>query len=437
MKFNILTLFPEMVESGLNTSILGRAAEKKHITINVVNIRDYSLDKHGKVDDYTYGGGAGMLMQAQPVYDAYQAASGGRRLRTIYVTPQGLPFTQKMAVDLAKEEELVFVCGHYEGIDERVLEEIVTDYVSIGDYVLTGGELPAMVMIDAISRLLEYPQYSRPEEWNGKKVPPILLSGDHNKIEEWRLEQSQERTKRIRPDLYEKYSQKQQLWEQLAKNKRSNIHMMESLSRGLGEILYAQGENILIYIRECDNCLICAQEEQMAGKLLDMVPGSTRMIVSSREFLNDMICQRFSFQIYHECYQACYTRKVSLPVRHKDIRPLTMEDEEYVLANYHIGGGTYIAERIMAKELYGAYIDGRLAGFGGIHNDGSMGMLFVDPAYRRMGLGEALEAYIINRQREKGYTPYAHIIVGNEASVKLQERLGLYLSKDTIWWLGN
>lgn len=231
MNFHILTLFPEMVLQGLHTSILGRAVERNCISIEAVNIRDYTLDKHGKVDDYTYGGGAGMLMQAQPVYDAWLAveeriaargASGGR---VIYVTPQGRTFHQKMAQELAQEEDLIFLCGHYEGIDERVLEEIVTDEISLGDYVLTGGELPAMVMVDAIARLvpgvlhntdsavteafgdglLEYPQYSRPEIWHDKRVPPVLLSGDHAKVDAWRLEQSILRTKERRPDLYEAY----------------------------------------------------------------------------------------------------------------------------------------------------------------------------------------------------------------------------------------
>ncbi len=223
MHFYILTLFPEMVLSGLTVSILRKAAERGAITIEAINIRDYTTDKHQKVDDYPYGGGAGMVMQAQPIYDAYEALVQrlGRRPRTIYVTPQGPTFTQPMAKALAKEEHLVFLCGHYEGIDERVLEEIVTDYVSIGDYVLTGGELPAMVMVDAISRmapgvltneasgcfesfegnLLEYPQYSRPASWNGKEAPSVLLSGDHEKIERWRREQSILRTKKYRPDL--------------------------------------------------------------------------------------------------------------------------------------------------------------------------------------------------------------------------------------------
>ncbi len=223
MRFHILTLFPDMVEQGLHTSIIGRAAQKGILSIEAVNIRDYTLNRHKKVDDYPYGGGAGMVMQAQPIFDAWQAVADriGYRPRTVYLTPQGPTFHQGMAKEYAKEEDLVLLCGHYEGIDERVLEEIVTDYVSIGDYVLTGGELPAMVMVDAISRmvpgvlsnqesgstesfegnLLEYPQYSRPEEWRGKKVPPILLSGDHAKVDAWRREQSILRTKERRPDL--------------------------------------------------------------------------------------------------------------------------------------------------------------------------------------------------------------------------------------------
>lgn len=229
MNFHIMTLFPDMVRDGLNTSILARAAQRELISINTYNIRDYTTDKHKKVDDYTYGGGAGMLMQAQPVFDCYAAIAAAQktrqRIRTIYVTPQGKCFHQEMARELASEEQLIFLCGHYEGVDERVLEEIVTDYISIGDYVLTGGELAAMVMVDAVARLvpgvlnnhdsaetesftghlLEYPQYSRPEVWHDRRVPEILLSGDHAKVDAWRLEQSIARTKERRPDLYERY----------------------------------------------------------------------------------------------------------------------------------------------------------------------------------------------------------------------------------------
>lgn len=223
MHYHVLTLFPEMIEQGLHTSIIGRAIAAGTITLSAVNIRDYAGNRYGKVDDYPYGGGAGMVMQAEPVYQACQAVEQqiGRKPRVIYLTPQGQTFSQAMVEDFAREEDLVFLCGHYEGIDERVLEEVVTDYVSIGDYVLTGGELPAMVMIDAISRfvpgvlsneesaqfesfqdnLLEYPQYSRPAVWRGKEVPPILLSGHHANVEIWRRQQSILRTWQRRPEL--------------------------------------------------------------------------------------------------------------------------------------------------------------------------------------------------------------------------------------------
>jgi tRNA (guanine37-N1)-methyltransferase len=229
MNFHILTLFPEMVSMGLNTSIIGRATAQGLIGIEAVNIRDYTENKHGKVDDYTYGGGAGMLLQAQPIYSAYLAVKEkiNKLPRTIYVTPQGRLFDQELARELAKEEDLLILCGHYEGVDERVLEEIVSDHISIGDYVLTGGELAAMVIVDAVARMvsgvlanaesgefeshtdfiLEYPQYSRPEVWQGRRVPEILLSGDHAKIAKWRQEKALERTKERRPDLYEKYLQ--------------------------------------------------------------------------------------------------------------------------------------------------------------------------------------------------------------------------------------
>ena len=242
MNFHILTLFPEMIEQGMHTSIIGRAIAGGYLSINAVNIRDYAFNKHQKVDDYPYGGGAGMLMQAEPVYLSYEAIKEkiGYRPRVVYLTPQGKVFHQEMAKELAKERDLVFLCGHYEGIDERVLDEIVTDYVSIGDYVLTGGELPAMVMMDSISRmvpgvlsnqesgetesfagnLLEYPQYSRPEEWHGQKVPPVLLSGHHANIEAWRREQSVMRTAKRRPDLLKKADLTNKEWSQVRQWKK-------------------------------------------------------------------------------------------------------------------------------------------------------------------------------------------------------------------------
>ncbi len=214
-----------MVLNGLNTSIIGRAVEKGLLSIEAIDIRDYSRDKHHSVDDYPYGGGAGMVMQPMPICEAYDDLCNkiGKKPRVIYMTPQGTVFNQTIAGELAKEEDLVFLCGHYEGIDERALNLVATDFLSIGDYVLTGGELPAMVMIDCISRLipgvlknetsaefesfhdnlLEYPQYTRPEEYRGLKVPEVLLSGHHKNIDIWRREQSIKRTLERRPDLLE------------------------------------------------------------------------------------------------------------------------------------------------------------------------------------------------------------------------------------------
>ena len=252
MRFDIMTLFPEMVMNGLGTSIIGRAVKKEILEIEAWNIRDYAFNKHSSVDDYPYGGGAGMLMQAEPVYQTYLAIQEkaalpeGKKPRVIYLSPQGKPFNQKMAEDFAKEDELVLLCGHYEGIDERVLEEIVTDYVSAGDYVLTGGELPAMMIVDAVSRLipgvlhndvsaefesfqdnlLEYPQYSRPEIWHDKQVPPILLSGHHANVEKWRREQSVIRTAKWRPDLLigaELTMKERELAEEIIENREKDL----------------------------------------------------------------------------------------------------------------------------------------------------------------------------------------------------------------------
>lgn len=255
MNFHVMTLFPEMIMQAMETSITGRAMKAGHIAVHAVNIRDYAGNKHNRVDDYPYGGGAGMVMQAEPVYRCYldilhrfygyplfQKSRGEdempesaaqnqedevfrieKKPRLVCLSPQGKVFRQSMAEEYSKEENLIFLCGHYEGIDERVLEEIVTDYVSVGDYVLTGGELPALVMMDAISRLvpgvlnngdsaitesfsgslLEYPQYTRPEFWRGKQVPPVLLSGNHKLLAEWYREQSVLRTAERRPELLE------------------------------------------------------------------------------------------------------------------------------------------------------------------------------------------------------------------------------------------
>ncbi len=227
MKFDVLTLFPETFDLVMKESIMGRAQEKGLIEVNAINIRNYTKDKHRKVDDYPFGGGNGMVMMCQPVFDAYRAVTEGLEVKpkVIYMSPQGSVLTQKMAVELSKEEHIILLCGHYEGIDERIIDELVDEEISIGDYVLTGGELPAMVLIDCVSRLipgvlsnegsfsdeshfnglLEYPQYTRPSEYEGRQVPEILLSGHHANIQKWRAQQSLERTCRKRPDLYEEF----------------------------------------------------------------------------------------------------------------------------------------------------------------------------------------------------------------------------------------
>ncbi len=455
MKFHVMTLFPEMIENGLGTSILGRAAQKGIISYNAVNMRDYTLDKHGKVDDYTYGGGAGMLIQAQPVFDAYQAitASMEHKPRTIYLTPGGRKFDQNMAKELAKEKELVFICGHYEGIDERVLEEVVTDYVSIGDYVLTGGELPVMVMIDAIARmipgvlnnevsaetetfhndLLEYPQYTRPEIWRDKKVPEVLLSGNAKKITAWRMEQSIEKTKQIRPDLYEKYQCKQEIIKRLSKKKRTYIHMIELLSRGLGEVVYEKNMDILLKFE--DIYMLNAATKESALQLIEMVPKNNRCFVITQEFVKDILVDNYGLQGVCKCTQAVFTRKEALPVPYKAIRQLDVSHLEYVKNNYPMSEEEHLRESLERGILYGAFDEERLVGFVGMHEEGSMGMLFVEEAYRRKGLAISLESFMINIQLSNGYTPYCHIIEGNEKSMALQQKLGLYFSEEPLWWM--
>lgn len=455
MKLHVLTLFPEMILQGLAPSIIGRAVEKKIISLDAVNIRDYTLDKHGKVDDYTYGGGAGMLMQAQPVFDAWKAVTGGKRTRTVYLTPQGTPFTQNLAKELAGEEELIFLCGHYEGIDERVLEEVVTDYVSIGDYVLTGGELPAMVMIDAVARLvpgvlgnetsaedesfhndlLEYPQYSRPEIWHEKKVPEVLLSGNHAKILKWRLEQSELRTAKNRPDLFKKYQEKQKLIKLLSKDKRNNIPVMESLSRGKGEVLYWEGNNLIVFDREASTCMVIAENSETVIKLSKLLP-EVKWIITNQEFVSDTL-EAIGHSLWGNCSQYLYTAKETLPVRYKEIRRLTIEDAPYVVSHYEHDTEEYIIERISVGEMYGAFANGRQMGFIGLHSEGSIGLLYVEEGYRRQGIAESLEAYCVNRCLEKGWIPYGHVVEGNVASQRLQEKLGLYKASRSVSWLSG
>lgn len=244
MQIDILTLFPDMFPGVLNSSILNRAREKEKFNYNLINFREYAANKHEKVDDYPYGGGAGMVLTAQPIFDTVEAITKNKQTkpRIILMCPQGEPYNQKKAEELAQEDHLIFICGHYEGYDERIREHLVTDEISIGDYVLTGGELGAMVVIDSIVRLLpdvlgneqsapedsfstgllEHPHYTRPADFRGMTVPDVLLSGNHANIETWRRQQSLQRTYERRPELLEKTTlstSDQKMLDEIKKNK--------------------------------------------------------------------------------------------------------------------------------------------------------------------------------------------------------------------------
>ena len=480
MNFHILTLFPEMVMQGLSESIIGNATENGLLSIEAINIRDFTKNKHRKVDDYPYGGGAGMLMQAQPVYDAWKSVADkiGRKPRTVYLTPQGQTFTQQMAKELATEQDLILLCGHYEGIDERVLEEIVTDYMSIGDYVLTGGELPAMVMVDAISRmvpgvltneesgctesfegnLLEYPQYSRPEVWQGKAVPSVLLSGNQKNIREWRKEAAIERTKERRPDLYEKYEALDRCREILKKQKLLHIDMTELIARGQAELVYAKGATIClfdkvsrIYFHTTDvkeiGCL--ALEAIKEHALTHAYEGTADLIVLHQAFMKPDAEEILGLQEIMVCKQAVYTRKEKLPITGlyrvggKDaedgmvtIRRIGKDYLDTVVAHYQtIDDPAYILERIEKGAMYGTFLGDELVGFIGTHGEGSIGMLEVFPEYRRRKIGKALETYMINLALEAGQTPFGQVAEGNEKSMRLQESLGLCFSKADVYWM--
>ena len=492
-----------MVMNGLLTSITGRAVKQNKIAIEATNIRDYTLDKHAKVDDYPYGGGAGMLMQAQPVYDAYRSVTDkipeGAKQRVIYVTPQGTPFTQQMAQDFAACDDLILLCGHYEGIDERVLEEVVTDYVSIGDYVLTGGELASMVIVDAVARLvpdvlnndqsaetesfhgnlLEYPQYSRPEVWHDKRVPSVLLSGNQKKITEWRLEQSVTRTKERRPDLYAKYEELQECKKCMMRQKLLHIDMIELINRGRARIVYRDADELLlrdmvsgIYfhtrmsnVPDMHNELTdtsqneletnpAADGSQKCGDMAWRLPRALNederiecIVLHQREMVPFME-KYFHLETDMECIQGAYTRREKLPVRGLygpdgcgengfSIRTLTDEFIPFVAEHYsEIGSPEYVAERIRHGAVYGAFYDEKIVGFIADHEEGSIGMLYVLPEYRKRHVAMALETYCMNLAIERGEIPYGQIVLGNEPSIGLQEKMGICFAKGTVVWMG-
>lgn len=466
MKFCVLTLFPQLVEAGLHESIFARARKKGLIELETVDIRDYTSDPHRRVDDYTYGGGAGMLIQAQPVYDAWRAVVSrfDKKPRTIYVTPQGRVFNQKLAQELAAEENLVFLCGHYEGIDERVLDEIVTDRISIGDYVLTGGELPAMVMMDAIARLkpgvlhneesaetesfdndlLEYPQYTRPECWHGKEVPAVLLTGDHKKITAWRLEQSKERTRHLRPDLYARYEDRQTVIAWLSRQKRQHIHMMELLRRGLGEVLCFNPLDGALLLEKGGAVMLTCTSVEAGERLLDRCPidlSGRLFCVCSSEII-PVLYERYHLSEARGCYQAYYTRGVPLPVpKDMDIRRLDLSFAEEIFAEYHeLVTWEELKGRLTARTMYGAFMQSDegetvLAGYIGTHSEGALGMLQVRTQYRGRGIGAALESFMINLALTRGEIPFGHIFEGNEASLRLQRKLKMNVTDVILWWV--
>ena len=472
MNFHILTLFPEMIINALHTSITGRALEHGHIALQAVNIRDFSKNKHKKVDDYPYGGGAGMLMQAQPVYDAYKSVAdtipSEHKKRVIYVTPQGYPFNQEMAENFAKNDDLIFLCGHYEGIDERVLEEVVTDYVSIGDYVLTGGELAAMVMIDAIARLvpgvlhneisaetesfhgelLEYPQYSRPEVWHNRKVPNVLLSGNQKKIEAWRLEESIKRTKERRPDLYQEYERLQRCKARLMKKKILHMDMIELINRGRAVIVLKEWDKILLKDKKTNIFYYTGDSSDLLMDLDDETRYSIEEIVLHQVDLVEEVKEILKKEDALFCYQAVYTQKERMPItglyradgkptaQGLIIRPLTEEDSDKISEMYDLVDDIeYTKERILAGCMFGAFLNEEFAGCAGIHDDGSIGMLKVLEKYCKRKIGSALETYVINYALQLGWTPYAYVVVDNMISLEMQKKLGLHLSKTPIVWI--
>lgn len=449
MNFHILTLFPEMVSAALMTSITGRAAAEGKISIQAVNIRDFSTDRHKRVDDYPYGGGAGMLMQAQPVFDAFESVMAGipdiSRKRVIYVTPQGRPFTQQVAQELAQNEHLILLCGHYEGVDERVLEEIVTDNISIGDYVLTGGELAAMVIVDAVARLvpnvlhneesaytetfhgnlLEYPQYSRPEVWHGRRVPAVLLSGNRRKIDCWRRREAEARTAERRPDLYESYLALQACETLLLRDKLHHMDMLELIRRGRARLLARQGEELLLEDVESSalfHTRLGTDRREGAGTSALQWQEILRAHPAKRVYLHQEtlvpLLAGMGYCRGAACVQCVCTRREQLPVRGL-----------YGADGHSVEGRTIRFDGVCAA----AFIDGEEAGSMRVQGDGSIGALTVLPQYRRRRVASALETFLCNQQIQNGMTPYGRIPEDNAAALALQESLGLYAARGRVY----
>ena len=486
MRFHVLTLFPEMIINGLNTSITGRAIKNEKIELQAVDIRDFSEDKHRKTDDYIYGGGAGLLMQPEPVYKAFESVKAGIKDKTekpprcIYVTPQGRVFDQDMARELSKEEDLVFLCGHYEGIDERVLEEIVTDYVSIGDYVLTGGELPAMVMIDCISRLvpgvlhnensaveesfhgmlLEHPQYTRPEIWHGKAVPEELLSGNPKIIRPYQRQAQIERTRERRPDLFEKYRRLQEALNRLTKaDKHLYIDMTEHIKRGTCELIYMDEDQILLCDKNCSAAYHAAlsPEGKAIADLSEYLKKADLILFHQKEEALKYE-KLIKLTLQGGFYQSIYTRKEKLPIsglyrldglpiengpaKGLYIRPIAEEDLEIAFKKFSLYDESYVRTVQASGRLYGAYLrdEGNgteeLLAVSGKHLDGSCGMLEIvkKDDFRHAVAAKALFTYMVNTDLDAGFIPYGQYEAGNEIAKNLHDHFNPVYSKETVYW---
>ena len=478
MRIDIMTLFPETLGDVLSESILGRAQERGYIHIDTHQIRDYTANKQNQVDDYPYGGGRGAIMNADPLYRCWEAVcdEAGGPVHTIYLSPCGHTFRQADAIRLSKLDNLILVCGHYEGIDQRFIDECVDEEISLGDFVLTGGEIAAMAVTDAVCRmvpgvladpecfedeshfngLLEYPQYTRPAVWHGRAIPEILTSGNHEKVRQWRRKQSLRRTRERRPDLYEKYDRLQQCVQILMKQKLLHMDMIELIRRGRARLVYQQEGEILlkdmvtgIYFHTRMMPLADHKDWKLPEYLKEHGE-SISCMVTHQENMVDVIQTKLGLSVSEECWQVVYTKREKMPVRglygpngiRKEdglcIRLLDETSQEFVVEHYETGdSGAYVRSRIHNKAVYGAFYGEKIVGFAGQHEEGSLGMLFVLPQYRSRHVAAALETYMVNLSVERGEVPYGHVITGNTACEKMQESLGLCKAKGKVYWMSK
>ncbi len=468
MRFHVLTLFPELIENTFGTSMTGRGLKTGKLALHAVNIRDFADNRHHKVDDAPYGGGAGLVIQAEPVYRAWESVekSCAKAPRVIYVTPQGQTFTQELAQKLAREEELVFLCGHYEGIDERVLEEIVTDYVSIGDYVLTGGELAALVMMDAIARLvpgvlhneesaefesfhnslLEYPQYSRPEVWHGKQVPKELLTGNHKTAQNWRMEQAQKRTRERRPDLYEEYQRRQACEKQLMARKLLHMDMLESLRSDKGRLLHFEEEGVLLgdgrggFSATVKNPSVGEEILEKISKyntaITFLVLHQKLLVDTAQKLLGLSTCQAYIPFVYTQNHPLprCYGAQARL-LRNPALGEREAVAELVLRTGWEKKKRESLFTCLERGQVYGAFLEEELVGLLSQNQAGALDAIYVGEPWRRRGVGRALETAWVNGLLGKGARPFVWVEEGDAVGQAFQKSLGLCASKEPIFVL--